>query len=75
MNTKEKTFKEIFEELSLFIFLKEKEIDFLERMKENGMKFLPQEQREHTIQVLSEIVEAKKKELEKYQLFPLKNPH
>lgn len=75
MDTKEKTFKEIFEELSLFIFLKEKEIDFLERMKENGMKFLPQEEREHTIQVLSEIVEAKKKELEKYQLFPLKNPH
>jgi hypothetical protein len=44
-------------------------------MKENGMKFLPQEEREHTIQVLGEIVEAKKKELEKYQLFPLKNPH
>lgn len=75
MNTKEKTFKEIFEELSLFIFLKEKEIDFLERMKKNGMKFLPQKEREHTIQVLGEIVEAKKKELEKYQLFPLKNPH
>ncbi len=75
MSKKEKTFKEIFEELSLFIFLKEKEIDFLERMKKNGMTFLPQEERAHTIQVLGEIVEAKKKELEKYQLFPLKNPH
>ncbi len=75
MSEKEKTLKEIFEELSLFIFLKEKEIDFLERMKKNGMKFLPQEERAHTIQVLGEIVEAKKKELEKYQLFPLKNPH
>lgn len=75
MNKKEKTFKEIFEELSLFIFLKEKEIDFLERMKNDGMKFLPYEDRAHTIQVLAEIVEAKKKELEKYQLFPLKNPH
>ncbi|MGD2245507.1 MAG: hypothetical protein PVI11_03055 [Candidatus Aminicenantes bacterium] len=75
MSEKEKTLKEIFEELSLFIFLKEKEIDFLERMKKNGMKFLPQGERAHTIQVLGEIVEAKKKELEKYQLFPLKNPH
>ncbi len=75
MSKKEKTFKEIFEELSLFIFLKEKEIDFLERMKKNGMTFLPHEERAHTIQVLGEIVEAKKKELEKYQLFPLKNPH
>jgi hypothetical protein len=75
MDKKEKTFKEIFEELSLFIFLKEKEIDFLEKMKKNGMTFLPQKEREQTIQVLSEIVEAKKKELERYQLFPLKNPH
>lgn len=75
MSEKEKTLKEIFEELSLFIFLKEKEIDFLERMKKNGMKFLPQKEREQTIQVLGEIVEAKKKELERYQLFPLKNPH
>ncbi|NIM99586.1 MAG: hypothetical protein GTO24_16405 [candidate division Zixibacteria bacterium] len=75
MSEKEKTLKEIFEELSLFIFLKEKEIDFLERMKKNGMKFLPHKDRAHTIQVLTEIVEAKKKELEKYQLFPLKNPH
>ncbi len=75
MSTKEKTIKEIFEELSLFIFLKEREIDFLERIKNDGMKFLPQKDRAYTIQVLTEIVEAKKKELEKYQLFPLKNPH
>ena len=75
MSKKEKTTEEMVEEVSLFIFLKEREIEFLENMQENGMKFLPQMEREHTIQVLGEIVQAKKKELERYQLFPLKNPH
>ena len=33
MSEKEKNIKEMLEELSLFIFLKEKEIEFLERKK------------------------------------------
>ena len=39
------------------------------------MKFIPQEERKHTIKVLGEIVEAKKKELETYQLHPFINSH
>ena len=75
MSEKEKNIKEMLEELSLFIFLKEKEIEFLERIKDDGMKFIPQEERKHTIKVLGEIVEAKKKELETYQLHPFINSH
>lgn len=75
MREKDKTTEEMIEEVSLFIFLKEREIEFLENMQKNGMEFLPPEEREHTVKVLGEIIEAKKKELEKYQLFPLKNLH
>jgi hypothetical protein len=75
MSEKEKNTKKIVEEVSLFIFLKEKEIEFLENIQKTGMEYLPQEEREYTIKVLSEIVEEKKKELEKYQLSPLMNPH
>ena len=55
------------EELNLCVFLKEKEIDFFERMIENGIKFLPQEEREDTIKVFGEIIQEKKKELEVVQ--------
>jgi hypothetical protein len=57
------------------MFLKEKEIEFLENMVKNGMEFLPQKDREYTIQLLGEIIEAKKKELAKYQAFPEINTH
>lgn len=63
------------EEVSLYIFLKEKEIEFLENIQKTGMEYLPQEEREYTIKVLSEIVEEKKRELEKFQLSPLVNLH
>jgi hypothetical protein len=75
MSERKKNTKKIVEEVSLYIFLKEKEIEFLENVQKNGMEFLPQGEREYTIKVLSEIVEEKKKELEKYQLSPLINPH
>ena len=75
MSDKEKNTKKAVEEVSLYIFLKEKEIEFLENIQKTGMEYLPQEEREYTIKVLSEIVEEKKKELEKYQLSPLMNPH
>lgn len=75
MTKKDKIEEKIVEELSLFMFLKEKEIEFLENMVKNGMEFLPQKDREYTIQMLSEIIEAKKKELAKYQAFPKTNTH
>lgn len=75
MSERKKNTKKMVEEVSLYIFLKEKEIEFLENVQKNGMEFLPQEEREYTIKVLSEIVEEKKKELEKYQLSPLINLH
>jgi hypothetical protein len=75
MSERKKNTKKMVEEVSLYIFLKEKEIEFLENVQKNGMEFLPQGEREYTIKVLSEIVEEKKKELEKYQLSPLINPH
>ncbi len=75
MGKKEKIAEKIVEELSLFMFLKEKEIEFLENMIKNGMEFLPQEDREYTIKLLSEIIGAKKKELEKYQSFPHTDTH
>jgi hypothetical protein len=75
MKKKDKIEEKIVEELSLFMFLKEKEIEFLENMVKNGMEFLPQKDREHTIQLLGEIIEAKKKELSKYQAFPGINTH
>ncbi len=75
MSERKKNTKKMVEEVSLYIFLKEKEIEFLENVQKNGMEFLRQEEREYTIKVLSEIVEEKKKELEKYQLSPLINLH
>ena len=75
MIKKEKIAEKIVEELSLFVFLKEKEIEFLENMIKNGMEFLPQVDREYTIKLLSEIIGAKKKELEKYQSFPQTDTH
>ncbi len=75
MSERKKNTEKMVEEVSLYIFLKEKEIEFLENVQKNGMEFLPQEEREYTIKVLSEIVEEKKKELEKYQLSPLINLH
>jgi len=75
MSEKKKTMDEMLEELSLFIFLKEKEVKFFENMQENGMNFIPQKKRKHTIKALGKIVEAKKKELETYQLPPYINPH
>ncbi|MCK4557238.1 MAG: hypothetical protein KAU47_06945 [Candidatus Aminicenantes bacterium] len=75
MIKKEKIAEKIVEELSLFVFLKEKEIEFLENMIKNGMEFLPQVDREYTIKLLSEIIGAKKKELEKYQAFPQTDTH
>ncbi len=75
MSERKKNTKKMVEEVSLYIFLKEKEIEFLENVQKNGMEFLPQEEKEYTIKVLSEIVEEKKKELEKYQLSPLINLH
>jgi hypothetical protein len=75
MSERKKNTKKMVEEVSLYIFLKEKEIEFLENVQKNGMEFLPQGEREYTIKVLTEIVEEKKKELEKYQLSPLINPH
>jgi DNA-binding Lrp family transcriptional regulator len=67
MSEKEKTAKEMREELNLFVLLKEKEIEFLERITENGIKFLPQEERELTINMFDEIIQEKKKELEVVQ--------
>ena len=64
MSEKEKTAKVVVEEL---VRLKEKEIKMLEKLKENGIKFLPQEGREDTIKVFSEIIQEKKKELEVVQ--------
>lgn len=75
MSKKDKATEKIVEELSLFMFLKEKEIEFLENMIKNGMEFLPQKERKHTIQLLAEIIVAKKKELAKYQSFPQINTH
>ena len=75
MSGEEKKAKKMVEEVSLYIFLKEKEIEFLENIQKTGMEYLPQEEREYTIKVLSEIVEEKKKELEKYQLSPLVKLH
>ena len=75
MSEKEKNTKKMVEEVSLYVFLKEKEIEFLENIQKTGMEYLPQEEREYTMKVLGEIVEEKKKELEKYQLSPLMNPH
>jgi len=75
MGKKEKIAEKIVEELSLFVFLKEKEIEFLENMIKNGMEFLPQKDREYTIKLLGEIIGAKKKELEKYQAFPQTDTH
>ena len=57
------------------MFLKEKEIEFLENMIKNGMEFLPQKDREYTIKLLGDIIGAKKKELEKYQSFPQTDTH
>ena len=75
MSEKKKTINEKPEELSLFLFLKEKEIEFLENVIKNGMNFIPQEERKIIIKTIGEIVEAKKKELETYQLHPLLNSH
>jgi hypothetical protein len=74
MREKKKAINEKLEELSLFIFLREKEIEFLENMIKNGMNFIPQEERKIIIKTIGEIVEAKKKELKTYQLHPLLNP-
>ena len=67
MREKEKTAKEMVEELNLFVLLKEKEIEFFERMIENGIKFIPQEERKLTINMFDEIIQEKKKELEVVQ--------
>ena len=75
MKKKDKVEEKIVEELSLFMFLKEKEIEFLENMIKNGMEFLPQKDREYTIKLLGEIIGAKKRELAKYQAFPQINTH
>lgn len=75
MSKKDKVAEKIVEELSLFMFLKEKEIEFLENMINSGMEFLPQKERKHMIQLLSEIIGAKKRELAKYQSFPQTNTH
>lgn len=64
MSEKEKTAKVVVEEL---VWVKEKEIKMLEKLKENGIKFLPQEEREDTIKVFGEIIQEKKKELEVVQ--------
>lgn len=64
MNKKEKPSKVVVEEL---VWLKEKEIKMLEKLKENGIKLLPQEEREDTIKVFGEIIQEMKKELEVYQ--------
>ena len=52
------------EELNLFESLEEKEIEFFERMIENGIKFAPQEERKLTINMFDEIIQEKRKELE-----------
>lgn len=75
MEKKDKIAEKIVEELSLFIFLKEKEIEFLENMIKNGMEFLPQKDRDYTIKLLGEIIGAKKKELARYQAFPKTDTH
>jgi hypothetical protein len=67
MSEKEKTAKEMGEELNLCVLLKEKEIEFLERMIENGIKFIPQEERKLTINMFDEMIQEKKKELEVVQ--------
>ena len=64
MSEKEKTAKVVVKEL---VWLKEKEIKMLEKLKENGIKFFPQEEREDTIKVFGEIIQEKKKELEVVQ--------
>lgn len=64
MSKKEKPSKVVVEEL---VRLKEKEIKMLEKLKENGIKFFPQEEREDTIKVFGEIIQEKKKELEVVQ--------
>jgi hypothetical protein len=75
MSKRGKDTKKIVEEVSLYIFLKEKEIEFLENIQKTGMEYLPQDEREYTMKVLGDIVEEKKKELEKYQLSPLVKLH
>jgi hypothetical protein len=70
MSEKKKTMDEVLKELNLFIFLKEKEISFFENIQESGMSFIPKKKRKHSIKMLGKIIEAKKKELETYQLPP-----
>jgi len=64
MSEKEKTANVVVEEL---VWLKAKEIKMLEKLKEKGIKFLPQEEREDIIKVFGEIIQEKKKELEVVQ--------
>ncbi|UCC40743.1 MAG: hypothetical protein JSV96_04675 [Candidatus Aminicenantes bacterium] len=68
MSEKKKTMDELLKELNLFIFLKEKEISFFENMHESGMALIPKKKRKHTMKKLGKIIEAKKKDLETYQL-------
>ena len=48
------------------VWLKEKEIKMFEKLKENGINLLPQEERENTMRVFGEIIQEIKEELNVY---------
>jgi len=63
MSEKEKIARKMVEEL---VWLKEKEIKMFEKLKENGINLLPQEERENTVRVFGEIIQEIKEELNVY---------
>jgi len=63
MSKKEKIARKMVEEL---VWLKEKEIKMFEKLKENGINLLPQEERENTMRVFGEIIQEIKEELKVY---------
>jgi len=63
MSKKEKIARKMVEEL---VWLKEKEIKMFEKLKENGINLLPQEERENTMRVFGEIIQEIKEELNVY---------
>lgn len=63
MREKDKIARKMVEE---FVWLKEKEIQMLKKLKEDRTRILPHEEREHTVRVIAEIIQEIKEELETY---------
>ncbi len=63
MRKKENITRKMVEEL---VWLKEKEIQMLKKLKEDKTRILPHEEREHTVRVIAEIIQEIKEELNLY---------